>query len=34
MQVIAQYIIEAVRIGEKDPDLICEYALKRMGIPT
>jgi hypothetical protein len=34
MEIIAQSIIEAAQIGEKDPDLICEYVLRRMGIPS
>ena len=33
-EVIAKYIIEAARTGEKDPDLMCEYALMSLGIPT
>lgn len=33
-ETVALRIIEIARTGEKDPDLICALALKRMGIPV
>ena len=30
-ETVAQYIIEMAQRGEKDPDLICAHALRRLG---
>ena len=32
-ETVARHIFDVAQTGEKDPDLICVFALRRMGIP-
>jgi hypothetical protein len=32
-ETVARHIFDIAQTGEKDPDLICAFALRRMGIP-